>query len=98
MTRQEAIRIVESELNRDYHSEGDSLVVVDKWTQEKPYGWIFFFNSKRYLDTKISEYRLGGNGPVVFERDSGEVIPLGTALPTEEAIEEYEAGRKNGNH
>lgn len=93
MTRDEAKGIVEAELNREYQEPGDSLIIIDNLTQEKPYGWIFFFDSKKYLETGNFLFMLCGNGPVVFERESQRIVRLGTALKMEEEIARYEASR-----
>lgn len=71
----------------------DELVIIDSSTRTKPYGWIFFYNSKRYLETKDMMYALGGNGPIVFERDTGAIIPLATHNTADKLIRAYELTR-----
>ena len=93
MNREEAKRLVVEEVNRDYRTDSDSLVVIDESTQDKPYGWVFFYCSQTYLKTRDIEYALGGNGPVVVERDSGRIVQLGSARPAAEEIARYEAKR-----
>ncbi|WP_297111056.1 YrhB domain-containing protein [uncultured Devosia sp.] len=58
----------------------------------KPYGWVFFCVSKDSL-TKPDDIsnRLAGNAPFVVDRDSGEITLLGTALPTTEYLQRFEA-------
>jgi hypothetical protein len=73
-----------------YRSQDDELVILDDKTVEKSYGWIFFFNSKRFLETCNFLYALGGNGPIVVERESGRVTRLGTARPVEEEVAAFE--------
>jgi hypothetical protein len=87
-------KLVEGYINSLYHVEGDTLVVVDEATIGKDYGWIFFYNSRRYLETNNLSYALAGNGPIVVERKDGALTQLGTALPLEESINNYEATRK----
>lgn len=68
---------------------GGVLIIEDK-TVGKPYGWIFFYNSKRYLETRHPLDSLAGGGPVVVKRVDGSVHQLGTALHPDHAIAEFE--------
>lgn len=86
-----AKQIAEDYFRTLYSVPDDELVVLDEHTMERSYGWIFFSNSKRYVETGDYRYLLAGNGPVVVEQD-GRVCMLPAALPTEEAIQKYEAG------
>jgi len=85
-------KVVES-INADYHADDDELVIVRDETIEKDYGWIFFYNSKKYQRTGELSDRLAGNGPVLFEKDSGQMHHLGTHHPPDELIREFEAKR-----
>jgi hypothetical protein len=49
--RDAARTLVDRELNRDYAVPGDRVVVVDDEAIEKPYGWVFFYQSGRFLET-----------------------------------------------
>jgi Immunity protein 35 len=70
------------------------LVVMDEMTLTKPYGWVFFYNSRRYLETRDILHAIAGNGPVVVLADTGEVVTLGTARRWEEAIAAFEQQRR----
>lgn len=94
MTLEEARVAVLDELNREYRSKDDELVLLDDKTLTKKYGWIFFYNSKRFMETRNFIYALGGNGPVVLERESGRISRLGTARSAEEEVAVFE--RVNG--
>jgi hypothetical protein len=91
MTRTEATQIVLEELVRVSRTVGEELVVLDEHTIEKPYGWIFFYNTRRYVETGDFIYGLGGNGPLVVESSTGRISRLGTARPLEDEIAAYEA-------
>ena len=74
---------------------GDSLVIVEHATIEKEYGWIFFYNSRKYLETKKERYQLYGGIGVVVEKADGCVHELGSAGGAEYQIELYEARKNN---
>jgi hypothetical protein len=51
------------------------VAIASAETIRKPYGWIFFYNSRRYLETGDPLEGLGGNGPVVVEQEGARVHP-----------------------
>jgi hypothetical protein len=73
----------------------DELAVIDEATLDKDYGWVFFYTSRKFLETGDFNDAIPGTGPVVVERTDGSVHFLGSNLDTEELIERYEAGRKS---
>ena len=90
MDMREAKDIVTRVLNENFHVPGDKLVIVDEYTIEKYYGWIFFFNSERFLQTGNIFASLGGNGPVAFEVLGRRVTMLGSGREPEEEIRLFE--------
>jgi Immunity protein 35 len=74
----------------DWLPADDELVVVDSATIERPWGWVFFFTSRRWLESGELRYALAGNSPVLVERASGKLISLGTARSAESYIAAYE--------
>lgn len=90
MTLDDARRAVLALLNRNAGASSEELVLLEERTLEKPYGWVFFFNTKRFAETRDLVHALGGNGPVVVERETGRISPLGSARPPETEIAEYE--------
>lgn len=95
MDKEQARKVVLDDLNRTYQSPDDRLVLLDDLTIEKSYGWVFLFNSKRYLETRNVIYALGGNGPVVFEAGTSKVTRLGSARPPEEEIRAFGRQRES---
>jgi immunity protein 35 of polymorphic toxin system len=74
----------------DLSSEGAAELVRES-TIAKPYGWVFFWESKAALrDPGRVSARLAGNAPFVVFRDSLELKVLGTAFPVAHFLEELE--------
>ena len=66
------------------------LVVVDEATQEKTWGWVFTYQSRRYLESGDYRDALAGNSPLLVNRRTGEIIVTGTARPVDDYVESYE--------
>ena len=75
------------------HIEG-GLTLVEGMTLTKPYGWVFFYNSRRCLETRDILQSVAGNGPVVILAEAGEVVILGSARRPEDEIAAFEQHRK----
>jgi hypothetical protein len=58
-------------------------------TMRMTYGWTFFYNSRRYLETGDPLETLGGNGPIVVEHD-GRLHVLPSSTDPAVAIMEFE--------
>ena len=90
-----AKKMVEAQINACYHIEGDELVVLEEKTLEKEYGWIFFYNSRRFLKTGDVNDMLAGNAPIVVNKRTGKLTWLGTAEPVENYVRRYEESFKS---
>lgn len=53
---------------------------------EEPWCWVFFYNSAAYLETESFSDSLVGNGPIVVEKEDGDVHELVTGLTIEEQL------------
>lgn len=69
---------------------GEELAFLDDEVLERSFGWIFFYNTKRFLRTKKPRDALAGNGPLLVDKRRSSVIQLGTAHPIELYLDHYE--------
>jgi hypothetical protein len=70
----------------------DELVILDEHTMERDWGWVFFYDSRRYRETGNSRFLVAGNAPFFVRRTDGAVFTAGTAYPVEHYIEDFESG------
>ena len=77
-------------LHQAYPGSPTDIVILDDMTIEKDWGWVFFYQSARYLNTKDFSDMLFGNAPYIVNRYTGELRITGTAHPVEYYIEDYE--------
>src|SRR5262245_33370249 len=73
----------------DIVSEGEWRIVREA-TIAKPYGWVFFYQSKEFLDNGTETALLAGNAPIIVDRNTFELRMTGTARTLEHYLEEYE--------
>jgi len=65
----------------------DAFVILSDKTIEDPLGWVFFYQSREFIETGKATARLVGNAPILVRRDTGELRVLGTARPVEDYLE-----------
>jgi hypothetical protein len=70
----------------------DGCVVVTEHTLKRPYGWVFFYDSRAYLASGKTSDMVAGNAPILVDRVDGEVRVTGTAQPLESYLTRYESG------
>ena len=102
MNLEEAVFLVEQYLRRseiemnDFGSAlpghlnpGTQLQIIDDQTEEYEFGWVFYYNSARYIETKDVKDMLVGHGPLLVDRNSSEIIETGSAHSAEFYINNY---------
>lgn len=52
---------------------GDHAVLVDDLSRTVARGWVFTYQSKRYLDTGDRDAQLAGNRPFLVSNDDGHI-------------------------
>jgi hypothetical protein len=67
----------------------DELLIIDELTQCRRCGWIFFYESRAYLETGDVSHGIGTKGPVVVTHQ-GETHPLAGERPAEDALRDFE--------
>jgi hypothetical protein len=74
-----------------YQAEPIELVIVE--TMERPWGWVFFYDSEAHVRSGAFDDMIAGNGPILVERESGRLFLTGTAESTEHYITLFEQGK-----
>lgn len=92
ITKEQARQLVaESVCGRpEWLPDDDEIIILDAHTIEKPWGWVFFYTSKKWHETHEIKYAIAGNAPIVVEKTTGRLTTTGTAMATEHYIENYE--------
>lgn len=69
------------------------VVILDEWTVVKPYGWILYYNSRKFVESGDMLESLVGHGPVIVASATGEVVETGSRLPGGVQIKSFERER-----
>lgn len=88
---EESLRVVS-----EYLRKSDVSLVIT-YSEEFLDGWMFCFDSKEYVETGEFSAQLAGNGPLLVDRDTGELHAFGTARPPKEYLEEYSRRKRSKN-
>ena len=94
LTREQALELLAKRLGQ--LSPENDFVTVEEGTIEKPYGWVFFYNSRKYLETGEIRYAIAGNGPVIVNKHLGTTDFFGP-VDWVKAIDEYERKLQEGH-
>ena len=82
---QKHLSAAEMEMNnfdcaRDDHvNQNTKLEILHDQTEEYDFGWVFFYDSAAYIETGDYREALVGNAPLIFDKESREIIATGTA-------------------
>ncbi len=90
LTREQAEEVARSQIEEIGRGVRGGVALMPQSTIEKPYGWVFFFNSKRFVETGDVFWALGGNSPILVEAESGRITLLGTATSVHDSLARFE--------
>ncbi len=90
MDRDAARDIAEQKLGTIYEQGGETLAIDDAATREEDIGWVFYYQTKQYLERRDPDQQLIGNAPIVVDRD-GNIYETGTGQPIEHYLDEIRA-------
>jgi len=74
----------------------EEMVLYEHAVLERPFGWIFFYNSRAFIESGRPEDAVIGNGPVVVDRRDGSVHVTGSTASFERFLDDYVRSRSPG--
>ncbi len=102
MEIEEAIEIVEEHLSEEaaeindfgsalpgYVNRNVKLQILPEFTEEHDFGWVFYYDTTKYIERGDSSECLVGNAPLIVNRESGQLIATGTARETSYYVNNY---------
>jgi hypothetical protein len=94
ITKDEARANVLEYLRKRSVGKSYELWIIDSQTREEAFGWVFFYNTMQFAETKDPEWCLAGNAPLIVDRETGALNVTGTAHDVEYYLDKY---RKTGH-
>ncbi|MBB4637562.1 YrhB domain-containing protein [Longimicrobium terrae] len=73
-----------------------NLVILEEQTLDLPYGWVFFYTTELFQQTRNPRFLIGGNAPVLVEKGSGILHVLGTASSVSAYLAPHERRWREG--
>lgn len=71
----------------------EEMALYEHATLERPFGWVFFYNSRSFMETGDFRDDAVGNAPIIVDRRDGSIHVTSTAGPLERLLEKYEQSR-----
>jgi len=72
------------------------LVILDNFTRTEEFGWVFFYDNRKYIETEDIKYAVAGNAPIIVTKD-GLIHLTGTAHPIEYYIDQFREQKSDRN-
>ena len=84
-----ALQKVNSYLEESDSKLSGEVVLLEGETMEYEFGWVFFYQSKKFVETGNILLALAGNAPIIINKYDGSMHFTGTAHPVEKYIADY---------
>jgi len=65
------------------------LIILDNQTAETSFGWVFCYDTRKFVETSELIYALAGNAPIIFDRRDSSLHIAGTAKGIDFYIREH---------
>lgn len=91
ISQKEAQQLVLSYLAGAPQPANDSYAIVEHETIEKPWGWVFFYSSKKFLTTGDLNYASASYPPLFVSNKGGKVLVGGMDEEVHYYIRKYES-------
>ncbi|WP_414683003.1 YrhB domain-containing protein [Longimicrobium sp.] len=85
----EALKTAEEFIAAVNGEGGEPVALMPDQTRILPYGWVFFYQSKRFIASGDPRDGVAGNAPLLVTR-TGESHVLGTARSLDDYLREFE--------
>jgi hypothetical protein len=94
IAKEEARNLAMKKIPANWGVEDSQPLILDEYTIEKDFGWGFFYDSQKHIETGEFKYMIAGNAPIIVNRFDSSLHFTGTAYETEHYIKKYEESLK----
>ncbi|OUC16483.1 MAG: hypothetical protein B0A82_01415 [Alkalinema sp. CACIAM 70d] len=89
MKYEAAKKLVSEFINLRLESDEDEFVIDDEEVIETDFGWVFPYNSKKFLESGELIYALVGNAPIIFDNRDETIHITGTSHDVDYYIDQH---------
>ena len=82
----ESLAIAEQMLEKLRRDAGEEVMIKTAVTRETERSWVYFYNTRVFLETGSFSHALVGNGPIVVDKSDGTVRWGRTDIPIEDQL------------
>jgi hypothetical protein len=88
ISQKEAIDLAIDRINIDFNlsENGDCVKIITEKTLILKTGWVFFYNSSKFLDSGDGEFMLLGNKPIFVEMSTGDIMYIRMDIPISDQL------------
>ncbi len=72
-----------------------NLVISKVLTYE--FGWVFYYTSEEYLESKDVRHMLLGNAPFIYDKENGSIHETGTFRSIDYFVDRYRIAKKTNS-
>jgi hypothetical protein len=89
MKEEEALIVAKRYVKENVSDEKTEFLVVEEETIPTEFGWIFFYNTREYVEDGDVMAIAVGNAPLLVDKVTGKLHVTGTAKPIDYYIDAY---------
>lgn len=84
-----AVQFIQQLVANPFGPGGDNIVLNDAGTQSYDFGWVFYWQNRKFLETRDTSFMLAGNAPLLVDRHTGALHVTGTGRSLDYYISNY---------
>ncbi len=82
----EAKKIAHDFIVKDFNLENDKIIFIDDKVKTLDSGWIFYYNSEKFIVGGDFDFMLMGNNPVFVNKSNGNPCYIRIDVDEEQAV------------
>lgn len=90
ISKKKAAQLVADHIQAMNAGCAEEFALATDQTIERDQCFVFFYNTKRFLETGDDHYRLAGNGPILVSKRDGYLHAYGSNRPVDVSIADFE--------
>lgn len=90
LDKQQASQLVVDKLQELFGGTNKDIIIDERKTIEKMFGWIFSYNTRQFIDLGDHKYKLVGSGPVIVNKYDHAIHLCGPLDVMNNFVEKYE--------